>query len=324
MHHVFARFRLTVGLTGFLLAAAVGSAAGPQAVQWPDAGEQEVLQKIADLFLARGEVVKNDDGTLKSVSFKGRPKKDNASFSLRFDPKTQRVVQVVGNGAGITNEEYQLVAQLSDLTNLTLFHNSPGGDRSEWPTIADGAGLVAFKNNASLGTICLAGGPLDNDGLEAIAQLPQVDYLRIWHIAADDDGFKALRNHPGLAKIRVAPTWQPTITDATIEHLSTCPNLASLTYGEGYLTWENGLRHLTKLKGTLKTVDLLNTLIAPEDLDRFRQAMPDVEVKHEGFAEVGAALAGDDRRSKNALKNLQQWAPQELIDRAIAASKDAK
>jgi len=46
--------------------------------------------------------------------------------------------------------------------------------------------------------------------------------------------------------------WSPKITDATIEHLAHIPNMKRISLNEGYITWENGLRHLLRLNGTFE------------------------------------------------------------------------
>ncbi len=310
---------------GLCVAAVAGAAdpgaVDPGAVDWPKTGEEPALRAIVDTFDEIGAVQKNADGSLKQVSLGGRGSKDNASLSLRFDPKTQRVTAIQGNVAGFQNDEFALFAPLTDLKQLNLFHNACDCERALWPTICDGAGLAALKGNAKLETITLAGSPLDNDGLAAVAELPQLKSLRIWHVAVTDAGFAALRNHPGLEAIRVGPMWSPTITDATLEHLSHCPNMKTITFGESYVTWEHGLRHLTKLQGTLKTLDLADSVVAPEDLDRLRAAMPGLTVKHAGLPAVGALIV---KNFKGAGKKLAKWVPQPLLDQYVAAADETK
>jgi len=97
-------------------------------------------------------------------------------------------------------------------------------------------------------------------------------------------------------------------------------NLKQVKLNESYVTWENGLRHLTKLKGTLKELNLEESVIAPEDLEQFREAMPAVAVNHAGMAEVGALIRDN---FKGAGGKLPKWVPQELLDRYVAAAGPA-
>jgi hypothetical protein len=295
-----------------------GPAVAADGIDWPDAGEEAALQKVADLFHKAVGTELNKDGSIKTVKLSGRGEKDNASLKIQFDPKTQRVVTITGNVAGFLNEEFELFTPFVDLKALTLFHNACQCDRAMLPEVCDGAGLARLKGNAALRSFTLAGSPMDNDGLAAVAEVPQLTGLRMWHVKVDDDGFAALRNHPGLESIRLGPMWSPTITDATLEHLSHCPNLSNIFFGESYVTYENGLKHLTKLRGTLKTLDLDDTLVAPADLERFKEEMPDVTVKHKTTEEIGQMLAKDFKKSGT---KVAEWVPQEVIDVYLDAAK---
>lgn len=295
--------------------------AGPNDYTLPETEERSAVQAIIDQFDAVEKVERHPDKSLKSISLRGRGSKEKASLRLVFDPQTHRVTEVRGNAVGVKNDEFTIFAPLKELRVVSLHHAFCDCDKSLYPKICDGSGIVHLQGNAKLEEVALPGGPFNNDALAAVAQLPQLKRLGIWHVAVDDSGFAHLRNHPGLESVRVAPTWSPKITDKTIEHLSYCPNLKEISLNEGYVTWENGLRHLTKLKGTFQALRLENSVVAPEDLERFRREMPEVKVTHAGLAHVGGMIA---ENFKGAARQLPKWVPQELIDRYLAAAQEAK
>ena len=98
------------------------------------------------------------------------------------------------------------------------------------------------------------------------------------------------------------------------------PNLKRISYNEGYVTWENGLKHLEEVKQTLEELDLEKSVIAPEDLEQFKRAFPNVTVNHAGMAAVGQMIKDD---FKGAAKKLPRWVPQALLDRYIEAAESA-
>jgi len=305
--------RSVAGLVGFLAAAAVGSAADVSDVPWPDTDEQPAVRAIADLF-EEAEVLRGRDGALRAIALRGGRQRAKASLTMSFDPQTGRVTSIKGNSAGVKNDDFALFVPLKDLRLLSLHHNSCDCPAEVMSEVCDGAGLLKLKGNAALEEVMMPGGPFDQDGLAAIAQLPQLKRLGAWHVRVKGEDFAVLRNHPGLESVRLGQTWDPTFANTALEHLSTCPNFKRASIGAGYLTWEDGLRHLVQRKGTFEVLDMKNCVVAPEDLERLKKEMPDVEVNHDGMAAVGKLIAG------RGLKKLSGVVPQELLDRYVAAA----
>jgi len=317
----FLRRGLAAGLLG-LLAAGAGAAERPSDLDWPDTPEKAAAQTLVGQFNEVKEVLKTRDGQFRGVSLTGRGTNERASMTIAVDPETGLVQEIKGNGVGVTNDQFAWFVPFSELRVLSLHHNSDKSlSKDELREVCDGAGLAKLKGNAALEEVMLPGGPFDADGLRAVAELTQLKRLGAWHVWASGEDFAALRNHPGLESVRLGQTWNPTFADTLLEILSTCPNMTRISLGEGYVTWEGGLQHLTKLKGTLETLELRSAVVAPEDLERIKQAMPGVEVKHEGMAAVGQKIASN---YKGANKKLTGAVPQELLDRYVAAAKEAE
>ncbi|MDB4637822.1 MAG: hypothetical protein P8M30_09430 [Planctomycetaceae bacterium] len=173
--------------------------------------------------------------------------------------------------------------------------------------------LAGLKN---LERITLAGGGFGDAGMVEAAKLPQLKYLGMWHVRVSDAGMSALRNHPGLEEIRLGPFWGKLITNQTIAHLATCPSLKKLSVGETWLTYEDGLYHLTQRKNPLEELNLGNTLIEPRDVDRIRRELSKTVVKWEGLAAAGKILNDSGWHRGKATKSM----PERLLNSAMDAA----
>lgn len=288
-------------------------------VSWASAAEKAAWEKISQRFTGAPELKRNRQGTVEQIEVRGfrLDAKEGSWARVRFDRKTGHVVEISSNRAGFTNQEFRLFQPFSQLQRLTLWHNSNFHDRDIPIEQFDASGLKFLKNLKQLERITLAGGGFDDAGLRAAAGMPQLKYLGMWHVRVSDAGMSALRNHPGLEEIRLGPFWGKLMTDATIAHLATCPRLKKLSIGETWLTYEQGLKHLEKRETPLETLELSNSLIAPQDVERLRQNLPDTQVKWEGLAGAGKVLSESGwHRGKAA-----RWMPAELISAALAAAK---
>jgi hypothetical protein len=274
--------------------------------------EDAALEAVVRLFTGAPVVEKDKDGRTRAIKLEGRPGKSTATLSIQFE--AGRVVALKGNGVGIANQEFALFKPFAALRTLSLHHNKGPGDEA----IYDGSGLVHLKELAELREVQLPGSPFGDGGLRAAAELKALKSLGIWHVRVSNEGFAALAGHPSLEEIRVAPMWGPQIGDAALERLSECPKLASVRLNEAYVTYEGGLKHLLKRKATLKAIDLGQSLVAPEDLERLRSELPGATVTHAGLAAVGKLVAED---FKGARKKLSKIAPAELLERYLAAAR---
>jgi len=288
-------------------------AAEPPA-ELPSTSETETVKTLIGLFDKVEQVTRNERSGALSIHLKGRHNSDVASFQLTFDAQSNLVTTITGNAASITDDELELFANFKELATVTLYHNSNRVKSNPF----SGTGLKHLLELPKLASINFSGSTFDNEGLAQAVQLKSLTSFNVWHAKINDEGMAGFRGHPNLQSIRIGQSFKNDLTDLTIENLSECPNLKSLRIAECYVTWENGLRHLVKRKETLATLDLANSLIAPADLEKFKEAMPEVKVLHDGVPVIGAALKTDARKSRT---NLSSWAPQELIDLYIQSAE---
>lgn len=290
-----------------------------EAVNWAAPAEQAAWEQIAGRFTGEPEYKRNRQGTVEQIEVRGfqHDPKEGSWARVRFDRETGRAVEISSNRAAFTNEEFRLFRPFSELQRLTLWHNSNFHDRNIPIEHFDASGLKYLKDLKHLERITLAGGGFDDAGMRAAAEIPQLKYLGMWHVRVSDAGMSALRNHPGLEEIRLGPFWSKLITDATIAHLVTCPRLKKLSIGETWLTYEQGLKHLERRAQPLETLELSNSLIAPEDVARLRRHLPDTEIKWSGLSAGGKVLS----ESGWHLGKAKKWMPAELISAALTAAK---
>lgn len=302
-----------------LIAAVPAPLRAAKTVKWASPAEFAAWEKIAQRFSGEPEYKRDRNGVVEQIEVKEfrLDSKAGGWARVRFDGKTGHVVEISSDRAGFTNEEFQLFQPFSQLQRLTLWHNSNFHDREAPIEQFDASGLKYLKDLKHLERITLAGGGFDDAGMRAAAEIPQLKYLGMWHVRVSDAGMSALRNHPGLEEIRLGPFWGELMTDATLAHLATCPRLKKISIGETWLTYENGLKALEWRETPLQSLDLSNTLIAPEDVDRLRRNLSGTEIKWGGLAAAGQVLTESNWHRGKA----EKWMPAELISAALEAAK---
>jgi hypothetical protein len=272
-----------------------------------DPVEQKAWAAIAARFASAPSVKADNTKTteIAVTGLKNDPKGANATASITVDKASGHVVQVTSNGAGISDAEMAAFAAFPDLQNITLWHNSGNG--------FTGTGLAGVAKLPKLERVTLAGGSFDDAGMAEAAKMPKLKELRAWHSKFTDAGVATFRNHPALESITIGPMWEKALTDKTLEALATCPKLKKLGISETWLTWEGGLKHLVKLKGTLTDLDFGNCIIEPAELERLRTEMPGTKIAWKGLG------AGKEELSKAWIRpKAEKWIPKELLDRVMA------
>jgi hypothetical protein len=254
--------------------------------------------------------------TIKVTGLKSRS--DGKGMASILIDSTGHVVNVTTDGAYFTNDEFKLFARFPDLASLTLWHNF-NPDKKAKTSLDSGEGLAHLLTLKKLSKVTLAGGGLNDAGLAVAATLPHLAELHIWHARFTDAGIAALKNHPSLEVIKVGPMWANDITDASLAALATCPKLRHIQIAETYLSWDNGLSHISKLPN-LAILDLKNCLIEPADVDRVKAALPKCKVEWAGLAEAGKTLAGSGFFRGRA----EKWMPKDLLAKAAIAAAASK
>lgn len=253
------------------------------------------------------------------VGFEGQSKYD-CGLVLDSDG---HVTQAYFNKQAFDNKELAKLAGFKYLHYINCQHNfgrdkgGPGVPRSG-TNVLSGAGWSAFKDHP-IRYMRLAGSPFDGEGLSAVAGIKALHTLDIFHTAVTDDDLRSLRGHPNLEEVIVGPMWDDKITNETLEHVSHIPNLKRFKVVETYLSYDGGLEHLAKLGDQIQEIDLGNTVVPPEDLQRLRQELPHAKISHAPIPEIGQLIIDN---WKGADRKLRKWAPAEVMDHYVRAAKE--
>lgn len=289
-------------------------------VKLKDAGENAAWEKIRSRFNGKTEVRKNSKGKPWQVKVYGfKDDKKGGGWARISIGDNGRVFEVSSDRAGFTNEEFKIFVAFKELEKLTLWHNSNFHDKKAPIENYGGAGLVHLKSLKKLSRVTLAGGGIDDEGLKAAAELPNLKYIGMWHVVATDEGFSYFRGNKTIEELRLGPFWAKQLTDKTLDHLSECPNLKVLKFGETYLTYE-GMKNLVKIKDSLKELDLENSVVSPEDVEKIKKDLPNTKVKWRGLASAGKVF----KESGWHLGKAKKWMPKKLIEEAIKQVESPK
>ena len=289
-------------------------------IKFEDSAEASAWEKIKARFTGKVELRKNSKGHVWQAKISGfkDDKKGGGWAAVRIGDDGY-VREVSSDRAGFTNEEFKIFTAFNKLEKLTLWHNSNFHDKKLPVENYGGAGLIHLKDLKFLSRVTLAGGGIDDNGLKAAAQLPKLKYIGMWHVAATDEGFTYFKGNKSIEELRLGPFWADKLTDKTLAHISECPNFKVLKFGESYLTFE-GLKKLEKIKGSLKLLDLENSIVRPEDVEKIKKLLPNTEVKWRGLAAAGKIF----KSSGWHLGKARKWMPKELIEDALRLAENSK
>lgn len=258
-------------------------------------------------------------GEVEWLGFKGESK---YTCGLFVDDQGH-VIKAMFNKQAIDDEELPKLAGFKHLKHVNCQHNfgmgkgGPGPRKGENPL--SGAGWIALKDHP-IEYMRLAGSPFDGDGLRAVAQIRALKTLNVFHTAVTDEDFVALEGHPNLEEVIVGPMWDDKITNQTLQHLAKIPNLKRFKVVETFLSYEDGLEHLAALGDQIEEIDLGNTVVPQEDLERLRTELPGAKIEHKPVEEIGQLIV---ENWKGADRKLRRWAPTNVIDAYVAeAEKD--
>lgn len=284
-------------------------------VRWAHPDEKAAWEKIAKRFRSDPEIKRNRQGRVEQIEVRNLKKdsKESGWARIAFHPQTGHVMEISSDRAGFTNDEFQLFQPFTQLEKLTLWHNSNFHDKSDPIENYDASGLKHLADLKKLERITLAGGGFDDAGMIEAARFSHLKYLGMWHVRVSDAGMSALRNHQGLEEIRLGPFWGKLMTDETIAHLATCPQLQKLSVGETWLTYEGGLQHLARRKTPLELLDLGNSLILPADVEMIRADLTETDVAWSGLEGAGKVL----NESGWHLSKARKWMPADLLETAM-------
>jgi hypothetical protein len=194
---------------------------------------------------------------------------------------------LVFNGADFSDAGMRQLAGLPHLRSLTLFHPSRGrGDFT-------GAGIAALGTLPDFERLTVAGGTVGDAAMTAIAALPRLRELRLWHNQETVEGLRCLAS---LTQLRTLTLGQrlpgrdatpPSLCDAALATIAGLTSLEELSLQQAHLTVAAlaGLKQLPKLKKlTASQIDL-----PAGDVDRLRAALPGVTIAWTAMSEQEAA-----------------------------------
>lgn len=271
----------------------------------PHPDDVAVVRKIAERVGLKGEPEVNPR--------QGWPNLRGQS-SLRF--RTDRVVLLVGfnedgratsltgNGPLLPNESFTLLAELPELESIRIDHNTPKGHSDAALEDFDGSGIAALKNS-KLASLRI-GHAFDDDGMQALAQVPSLRSIQMVHSRVTDAGVAHLARHPNIEDFTISSQARSNrVTNGSLKTFATLPKLKRLAVQETFLTFEEGLKHLSPLKGRLELLSLKSSLVLPSDLEKFKADHPTLEIETSTPAEI---LASPNSRG------VERWASPEAIE----------
>ncbi|MGE3808319.1 MAG: hypothetical protein AB7K24_26965 [Gemmataceae bacterium] len=176
------------------------------------------------------------------------------------------------NLAQVTDDGLKPLARLKNLRNLKFFH--PGKEFS-------GAGLAHLAELPNLQQLTVAGSYAFNDeGLAAVARLPQLHEFRTWHAGSTDEGVKKLAAMKNLKSLYLGQrlTYKPPAcpSDATVAIVADMKMLEALELHEARLS----LKALGQLKqlANLKKLTLGGVEITKADVEQLQKELPGVKI----------------------------------------------
>lgn len=156
-----------------------------------------------------------------------------------------------------------------------------------------GNGFAHLSEIATLNYLNLAFSDVNDNGVNHIKDLRHLESLSLIHTRISDQGLEYLKGHEHLTLLRIGRCEM--VTDAGLAHVAEIPELQELGLSSTPIT-DDGLRNISHLKslrrldlsGTLVTdeglrhligldlleLDLSETKVTPEGMDRAERAMP--------------------------------------------------
>ncbi|HLY10092.1 MAG TPA: hypothetical protein VKW04_12365 [Planctomycetota bacterium] len=254
------------------------------------AGDPEVAKHLRDL----GATVAESNGVVTSV--------DAADCSKWSEDDFRQLGQLshlrnLSMGAGLNDATLTLLSGLAELdtfqTNLSTV--SDDGVQHFLPMknlrtlkffhpgkAFTGIGLSRLSELPRLTSLTVAGSlSFGDEGMAAVAKLPQLREFRTWHAGSTLEGAKKLTALTGLKNLtlgqRLAYAPPTSVSDETVAVLAGMTSLESIQLEEARMKPEV-LLQLKQLVG-LKKLTLVGIEFSEGDVDRLRAELPKVDVK---------------------------------------------
>ena len=255
----------------FLLSSHLSQAevSSPHADALRTAGYQVHYENEGGYKIDFGKVLVIDDASIANIAALGDVRHlsgtgegvDDAVF-VKMVNATPSLEYLFINSSKITDEGVKVLAKLPKFQHLGLHHGS-----KEFT----GKGLLALKDNPTFKSIEFGGmSSIDDVSVGYFAQLPHLRSIGIFHVMNTRASLPLLlEKNPLIEEFALNPHFQPSrLTAEDIALLTPWKNLSKLSLNDMVLPYENGLSHLTALKGlkaALPGVEIISTNRAKEE-----------------------------------------------------------
>ena len=277
------------------------------AIELPHPTEQQAWEQIASRFIGQAYHKTNTAGRLIEVGIdKQKANPLRGTFKLELN-RAGHVFRVTSNRSDFSNDEYKLFTAFKQLKELLLWHNGEYNLEAEHFPDYDGSGLLYLVDLPKLEHVVLAGGSLHNQGLKAMAQLPHLKKVGIWHIHADNSGFAELAKSKTLQEVRIRANWIEKQNPALLPALLSCQSLKKLTFGATYFKIDP-LRQYLK-DSSLKIFDLDDAIIDEADYQKLKKEFPHITFKWQGVEGLKALFKQQPWVSRYA----KSWIDEDIL-----------
>lgn len=191
-----------------------------------------------------------------------------------------------GNGCAFGDDGFRTIAGFTKLKNLALFHHARSNPAFTGEGLAHLAVLPEFES------LTLAGANVGDPALKAIAKLPHLSGLRLWHNTETVEGLKALSGMTSLRKLTLGqrlagrPAKPASLSDASLPSIAKIAGLEELSLQEARLSGD-ALLTLKDLP-TLKKLTVSQVDTPAADVEKLKAALPKVTIDWKPLTEEQA------------------------------------
>lgn len=290
-----------------MIGLAIGPSTSPAAVEiHPE--DQAILEEFFETLLTEQERlgVPRLEISRKAEDYR-RDGRSYAEYSgrgyLRIGVTPEgRIEALDAGGPWFPNAVWPVLARFPELTSIRVDHNIIMAVRKTDPAY-DGTGIAAMADS-KLEELKIGHG-FNDQGAEQAAKIGTLRTLYLVHCPVTLAGLSWFKGHPALEDIGVAVNPE-SVTREAMAVLATIPNLQTIRWHENACPYEGGWELLRPLQGTLKTVDITNSISTPEDLAR-------LEADHPGIEIVGPVPARVKRLPKRRVKAIEETSPPHVV-----------
>jgi len=211
--------------------------------------------------------------------------KDPLLIRLTLDSKTGHVTSYFSNGIPGTNDRLTKLAACKELTSLGYDHSGAWHFKEIPESDFSGAGFEAFADS-KVESVKIGGSNFGEAGALAIAKMKNLKTLKLNHVPITRPGMEAISKHGSLVSFSVSIMHKADWYDL-LPLVAAMPKVEELTINETFLSWEKGLKALSKAAGPLKKINFgFGAAVFPEDLEKLKAALPKVEITTESYNKV--------------------------------------